>query len=74
MLRRVPPVGGQDVFEQTYRNKLKALLSPYGQLLGYEQDGATLDLGLHLYDRPTTTNTSTAEARRMPAVHRKETA
>lgn len=50
----MPNVGAQDIFEQTYRNQLKALLAPHGQLIAYDDDRATLDLGLHLYMRPTT--------------------
>ena len=34
----LPRVGEQDVFEQTYLHKLKALLAPYGQFVAYEQD------------------------------------
>lgn len=46
----MPRVGEQDRFEQTYMNRLKGLLAPLGQLLGYENDRAALDLGLHLYE------------------------
>lgn len=49
----MPRVGTHDIFEQTYRNQLKALLAPHGQLVQYDEDRAALDLGLHLYERPT---------------------
>lgn len=45
----MPTVGRHDVFESSYRNRLKALLAPHGQLVEYAEDRATLDLGLHLY-------------------------
>ncbi len=47
----MPNVGSHDVFEQEYTTKLKALLAPYGQLVGYESDRAALDLGLHFYEQ-----------------------
>jgi len=45
----MPRVGRHDLFEQSYRAKLKALLTPHGLPIAYEEDRATLDLGLHLY-------------------------
>jgi hypothetical protein len=54
MLSSMPQVGAHDIFEQTYRKQLKALLSPHGQLIAYDEDRAALDVGLHLYTRPTT--------------------
>jgi hypothetical protein len=48
----MPNVGMHDVFEREYTAKLKALLAPYGQLVGYESDRAALDLGLHLHEQP----------------------
>jgi hypothetical protein len=48
----MPDVGRHDLFEQEYIGKLKALMAPYGQLVGYERDRAALDLGLHLYEQP----------------------
>jgi hypothetical protein len=45
----VPLVGEQDAFEFLYRDKLKALLVPYGLLIEYHEDRAALDLGLHPY-------------------------
>ncbi len=48
----MPDVGRHDVFEERYTSKLKALLVPNGQLVGYERDRAALDLGLHLYEQP----------------------
>lgn len=45
----MPRVGRHDVFEQSYRAKLKTLLTPYGLPIAYEEDRATLDLGFHLY-------------------------
>jgi hypothetical protein len=46
----MPRVGVQDLFEQTYLNRLKSMLAPQGQLLTYESDRAALDLGFHLYE------------------------
>jgi len=48
----MPTVDTHDVFEQEYTAKLRALLAPYGQLVGYESDRAALDLGLYLYEQP----------------------
>jgi hypothetical protein len=59
----MPRVGEQDVFEQTYLNKLKALLAPYGQFVSYEQDRAALDLGMHLYEQPANGTRSLGQVR-----------
>ncbi|NOY56972.1 MAG: hypothetical protein GXP34_13455 [Actinobacteria bacterium] len=45
-------VGAHDAFEMQYRSKLKALLAAHGLLPEYPDDRASLDLGLHLYERP----------------------
>ena len=51
MLSGMPQVGAHDIFEQTYRNRLRSLLAPHGQLVAYDDDRAALDVGLHLYRR-----------------------
>jgi hypothetical protein len=56
-------VGGTDQFEREYTHKLKALLAPHGQLLGYESDRAALDLGLHLYGRVTSVESLLSQVR-----------
>ena len=46
----MPVVGAQDLFEQSYTARARALLVEHGQIVRYENDRAALDLGLHLYD------------------------
>lgn len=44
----MPKIGSSDAFERRYLTKFKALVAEFGLLLKYEDDRATLDLGLHL--------------------------
>jgi hypothetical protein len=46
----MPDVGQHDHFEQQYIARLKSLLIPLGLVVLDEDDGAALDLGIHLYE------------------------
>src|SRR5208282_4164849 len=45
----VPPViGEQDIFEGTYTEKFRSLVAAHGELISYERDRSTFDIGVHL--------------------------
>ncbi len=46
-----PRVGKEDAFEQEYRREFLARITRLGQIVEYLGDRATLDCGLHLYER-----------------------
>ena len=56
-------VGAHDAFEYKYRSKLRAILSEFGLPIEYPEDRATLDLGLHLYERPIAGNPVVSQVR-----------
>lgn len=52
-----------DVFEQSYRSRLEALLAPCGLIIDYKLDRAALDLDLHLYTPATTASRDVSDVR-----------
>ena len=43
-----PVIGKENLFEKSYREKFRSLVSDFGLFVQYEQDLASIDLGLHL--------------------------
>jgi hypothetical protein len=43
-----PVIGKEDLFEGIYKEKLRSLVRPHGEFVGYERDRAAVDLGIQL--------------------------
>lgn len=47
----MPQIGDDDLFEFNYMSSLRAILTPRGLLLHYDNDRAAIDLGIHFFAR-----------------------